>query len=156
MEIKQEENLTADERFEKKFEKAMLPTRDAVDHQKEIEAMVTRFFINDAFFKDDPFSKNEVNEVYSDNHEWRIASGGNDLVGEIYYNDKPACQIKNTLSGYEITPSYAEVDFVADCTENALKTLRQAGYHIPPVKVNYKYYDENEELDLTQQTERGR
>ena len=140
VEIKQENNLTADERFEK----AMLPKRDVVDLQKEIEVMVSRFFLNDA------------KEVYSENHEWRIASGGNDLVGEIYYNDKPACQIKNTLSDYEITPSYAEVDFVADYTENALKTLRQAGYHIPPVKVNYKYYDENEELDLTQQTERGR
>ena len=144
VEKKQENELTADERFEKEFEKAMPPTRDAVDHQKEIEVMVSRFFLNDA------------KEVYSENLEWRIASGGNDLVGEIYYNDKPACQIKNTLSGYKITPSYAEVDFVADYTENALKTLRQAGYHIPPVKVNYKYYDENEELDLTQQTERGR
>ena len=144
VEKKQENELTADERFEKEFEKAMLPTRDDVDHQKEIEVMVSRFFLNDA------------KEVYSENHEWRIASGGNDLVGEIYYNDKSACQIKNTLSGYEITPSYAEVDFVADYTENALKTLRQAGSHIPPVKVNYKYYDENEELDLTQQTERGR
>lgn len=139
VEIKQEKTLTDDERFEKEFEKAMTPTRNVVDHQKEVETMVTRFFMNDA------------KEVYSDNHEWRIASGGYDLVGEIYYNDKPACQIMNTISGYEINPAYAEVDFVANYAENALKKLGL------DVKVNYKYDDEDEELDLTGDNEhRGR
>lgn len=125
VEIKQEKTLTDDERWEKEFETAMLPKRDVVDHQQEIEVMVTRFFMNDA------------KEVFSENYEWRIASGGYDLVGEIYWNDKPACQIINAASGYEITPSYAEVDFVANYAENALKNLGL------DVKVNYKYDDED-------------
>lgn len=136
VEKKQEENLTADERWEKEIEKY---SGNNADLKKEIERMVTRFF------------KNDAKEVYSDNHEWRIASGGYDLVGEIYYNNKPACQIMNTISGYEITPSYAEMDGIAEYTENALKNIGL------DVKVNYKYYDENEELDLTGQNEhRGR
>lgn len=139
VEIKQEKTLTDDERWEKEFETAMLPKRDVVDHQQEIEVMVTRFFMNDA------------KEVFSENYEWRIASGGYDLVGEIYWNDKSACQIINAASCYEITPSYAEVDFVANYAENALKKLGL------DVKVNYKYDDEDEELDLTGENEhRGR
>ena len=136
-EIKQEKTLTDDERWEKEFETAMLPKRDVVDLQKEIEIMVSRFFLNDA------------KEVYSENHEWRIASGGNDLVGEIYYDNKPACQIENTISGYKVTPTYAEVQYVANYTANALKNLDFE------VELNFKYDDD--ELDLTQQDEhRGR
>ena len=137
VEIKQEKTLTDDERWEKEFETALLPKRDVVDLQKEIEIMVSRFFLNDA------------KEVYSDNHEWRIASGGNDLVGEIYYDNKPACQIENTISGYKVTPTYAEVQYVANYTANALKNLDFE------VELNFKYDDD--ELDLTQQDEhRGR
>ena len=132
MEIKQEENLTVDDRREKSFEEAMIPTQEVAAYQKEIEPMVTRFFMNDDI------------EVYSDNHEWRIAyCGGYNFAGEIYYNDKPVCQIMNTISGYEINPAYIEVDFVAKYAEKALKEL---GFE---VKTNCKYYDENEELDLT-------
>ena len=131
------ENTDYDERFEKELKKAMLPKRDDVDLQKEIEVMVSRFFLNDA------------KEVYSDNHEWRIASGGNGFVGEIYYDNKPACQIEDTISGYKVTPTYAEVQYVANYTANALKNLDFE------VELNFKYDDD--ELDLTQQDEhRGR
>lgn len=139
VEIKQEENLSDDERWEKEFEKAMLPTRDAVDHQKEIEVMVSRFFLNDA------------QAVYSDNHEWRIEKG-NDAVAEIYYNNQSACQIKDSsntyVCGFDVIPAYAEMDGVASCVGKALENLDYK------INVNYKYYDE--ELDLTEQAERGR
>ena len=110
---------------------------ETVDLQKEIEVMVSRFFFNDA------------KEVYSDNHEWRIASGGYDLVGEIYYDNKPVCQIEDTISGYKVTPTYAEVQYVANYTANALKNLDFE------VELNFKYDDD--ELDMTHQDEyRGR
>ena len=107
--------------------------------QNEIERMVTRFFLNN------------VQAVYSDNHEWKIEKDSVS-VAQICFNNKSACQIKDSsdtnICGFDVVPAYAEMDGVANYVGKALESLNYA------VNVRYKYYDE--ELDLTQGNERSR
>ena len=138
VEIKQEENLTDDERWEKEFEKAEKDWLETTpDPSKEIEDMITKWF------------KVLDSDVSSDNKDWSIkGTGGISLTAKVFYKGNEVCDIIDDGDDkFTFTPTYDEWHYVA---ESAVKVFQSVD------KTFVCKIVENEDLDLTMQAERGR
>ena len=141
VEKKQEENLSDDERWEKEFEKAEKDWLETIpDPSKEIEDMITKWF------------KVLDSDVSSDNKDWEIkkTDDGVSLSAKIFYKENEVCDIIDRLNGeFTFTPTYDEWHYVA---ESAVKVFQSVDKSFICNIANAK---NDEDLDLTQQTERG-
>lgn len=125
-----EETLTDDERWNREFEKMEEEwEKSSPDLEMEIKKMVAGFFCDNNIWE-------EEKGVCSDNHEWYMTSGNGDVVGEIYYCKKSACQIKDTGYGYAVIPACDEMYYVAEYTADVLRAFDFE------VKIFDRYYDE--------------
>lgn len=95
----------------------------------EIKKMVYMFFCDSNIWEGEK-------GVCSDNHKWHITNGNGNVVGEIYYYKKSACQIKDTSYGYAVVPACDEMYYVAKYTADVLRDLDFE------VKIFDRYYDE--------------
>ena len=75
------------------------------NEQNELRKIIDRFF-----FESDL-------TIESDNNEWKIASGGYDLVAEIYHNNIPVCGIIYAIEGYEVEDYQENSDIVKIVTD---------------------------------------
>ena len=143
VEKKQEENLSDDERWEKEFEKAEKDWLETIpDPSKEIEDMITKWF------------KVLDSEVTSDNKDWSIKKIDDSvsLSAKIFYKGNEVCDISDSLNGeFTFTPMYDEWNYVA---ESAAKSYQSNS--MMPFACHIANAKNDEDLDLTQQTERGR
>ena len=126
-----EETLTDDERWNRKLEtmKRVVQIWKKRRVEMEIKKMVVGFFC-------DNYILGEEKGVCSDNQEWHMTSGNGNVVGEIYYCKKSACQIKDTSYGYAVVPACDEMYYVAEYTADALRDFDFE------VKIFDRYYDE--------------
>ncbi len=139
VEIKQEENLTADERFEKALDEIAERELREYNPSEIVENMIVCWL------------KTDSSIIRSNDNDWRIQrtnDASSSLSAKIYYKDNEVCDICDNTSLFIITPVAEEWHYVAESAEKAYQSVDKS--FICQIV-------ENGELDLTGQDEhRGR